>query len=106
MGRQKSVTQSKKSYVEGELHEGITCWTEMGCTGLGQHSNFFVLLGLENSLNLIKYTFLKITKMQFWATFVVEISREETNKSPNVAPLRLDINSCLKHKKRWKQDVD
>ena len=44
--------------------------------------------------------------MQFWATFVVEISREETNKSPNVAPLRLDIDICLKHKKRWKQDVD
>lgn len=41
--------------------------------------------------------------MQFWATFAVEISREKTNKSPNVAPLRLDINSCLKHKKRWKR---
>ena len=67
-----------------------------GCTGLGQHSNFLVPSGLENSLNLIKYTFLKITKMQFWATFVVEISREETNKSPNVAPLRLDNDICLR----------
>ena len=61
------VTQSKKSYVKGELHEGITFWTERGCTGLGQHSNFLVPLRLENSLNLIKYTFLKIKKLQFWA---------------------------------------
>ena len=36
-----------------------------GCTGLGQHSNFLVLSRLDNSLNLIKYTFLKITKPQF-----------------------------------------
>ena len=40
------VTQSKKSYVKGELHEGITFWTERGCTGLGGHSNFLVLLRL------------------------------------------------------------
>ena len=48
--------------MKGELYGGITFWTERGCTGLGDHSNFLVALGLENNLNLIKYTFLGIKK--------------------------------------------
>ena len=92
--------------MKGELHGGITFWRERGCTGLGQHSNFLVPLRLENSLNLIKYTFLGITKPQFWAMFMVKIPIEETKKCANNAPLRVDIDICIKHKKRRKQVVD
>ena len=56
--------------------------------------------------NLIKYTFLGITKPQFWAKCVVKVPIEETKKCANASPLRLDIDICIKHKKRRKQEVD
>ena len=37
---------------------------------------------------------------------MVTIPKEETKKCPNAAPLRLDIDICIKHEKRKKQEVD
>ena len=37
---------------------------------------------------------------------MVTIPREETKKCPNAVPLRLDIDICIKHEKRKKQEVD